>query len=109
MRLEFQLLSTGCREVVEAGSAPEFRDTPFGLDPSLVFETVKRRIQRSLVDFEHVLGNLLDSLGYCPAVLRLLLKRSKDQKVESALEKVERLSSFCHSVDCLHQSIAPLV
>ena len=109
MRHKLQLLSTGCSEVVEAGTAPEFRDTPFGLDPSFVFETVKRRIERSLVDFEHMLGNLLDSLGYCPAVLRLLLKRSKDQKVESALQKVEWLFSFCHSVDYLHQRFSLLV
>ena len=95
--------------MVEAGTAPEFRDTPFGLDPPLVFETMKRRIQRSLVDFEHVLGNLLDPLGDRPAVLRLLVKRSEDEEVEGALEKVERPLALVHGVDCLHQSIARLV
>src|SRR5215467_1750257 len=70
---------------------------------------MKRRVQRSLVDFEHVLRRLLDALGDRPAVLRLLLKRTKDQEVESALEEVERPLRGCHSVECRHQSIAPLV
>jgi hypothetical protein len=70
---------------------------------------MERWIQRSLVDFEHMLRHLLDPLGDRPAVLRLLLQRSEDQEVESALKKVERLAVRCHSVECRHQSIAPLV
>src|SRR5262249_9282139 len=71
--------------------------------------TMKCGIQRSLVDLEHVLRHLLDALGDRPAVLRFLLKRTKDQEVERALEKVELSRLWRHSVECRLQSIAPLV
>ena len=39
-------------------------------------------VEGSLVDLQHVVGDLLDAIGNRPAVLRFLLKRPQDKQVE---------------------------
>jgi hypothetical protein len=53
-----------------------------------VLEAVQRRIERSLLDREHVAGELQDALRDAPSVKRLARERLEDQQVERALEQV---------------------
>jgi hypothetical protein len=54
---------------------------------------VQGGIERTLVDRQHVAGNLLDPLGHRPAVHGAVQKGPKDQKIERALEKIEASST----------------
>ena len=53
------------------------------------FEAVQRRIERTLVDAQDVVGDLLDVLRDAPPVLRPESQRLENQQVERALENVE--------------------
>src|SRR4030095_6801555 len=97
-----QLLAPRSRQTVEARAASEFRHAHFGLDPSLMFQSVKSRIERALIDLEHVFGYLLDAFGNIPAMLRSVLERAENQKIQSSLQKVQA-AIFYHNVECLHQ------
>jgi hypothetical protein len=44
-----------------------------------MLEAVQGRVEGTLVDLQHVLGNLLDSLGDRPPMEGVLLQRAKDQ------------------------------
>jgi hypothetical protein len=53
-----------------------------------MLEPVQGRVQGTLVDLEHVLGKLLDSLGDCPTMERVLLQRAKDQQIQRSGEQI---------------------
>src|ERR1035441_2553903 len=53
--LAFQLLSSSCREAVESRAAPKLGYTRLGLDPTLMFQAVKRRIERTLIHLKYIL------------------------------------------------------
>src|SRR5262245_19764574 len=79
MRLDGELLPSRCRQPVVLRPPPQLRHLPLGFDPALMLEPVQGRVQGTLVDLEHVLGNLLNSLGDRPPMERILLQRAKDQ------------------------------
>ena len=83
-RFHSELTPSRAGEAVIPGAAPQLRDLPLGLDPTLVFETMKGRIKRALTNLQDVLGNLLDALGDGPAVQRVVLQRSQDQQIKGA-------------------------
>lgn len=72
--------------MIEASPASQLGDTPFGLDPSLMFQPVQRRIERTLIDLQDVFRNLLDAFGDRPAMQRTGLQGPEDQEIESALQ-----------------------
>jgi hypothetical protein len=49
---------------------------------------VQRRIQRALLNAEHITRHLLYTLGDSPSVLRPHGKRSQDQKIQCPLWKI---------------------
>src|SRR6266446_10404080 len=55
-----QLLAAGRGQFVIARLAIAIRHAPFRLDPALSFQTIKRRVKRSLLDMENFLRHLLD-------------------------------------------------
>src|SRR5438552_2356849 len=67
-----------------------------------MLEAVQGRIERTLVDAQHVVGNLLNPLGNRPAVHRTILEGPEDQKIERALEKIDAGYSR-HDVERLQQ------
>src|SRR5258706_1697594 len=59
-RLQPQLPASRSCQAVEAGAAAELENAPFSRNRALLFQTMERRIQRSLVDAQDVPRNLLD-------------------------------------------------
>lgn len=72
-------------------------------DPPSSFQPVKRRVKGPLLDPEDIAGNLLNSLGNRPTVLRLKLHGFKDEEIECALGR-----SICWSamLPCRFYSVA---
>src|SRR5579862_1161424 len=95
--LHFQLLAPGSGQMVEARAAAQLGNAPFGFDPTLMLQTVQRRIKRALIDLQNLFGDLLDAFGNSPAVQRAGLQRPEDQEIESALKKI-------HGVECRQQN-----
>src|SRR5215472_15961383 len=98
--LPLKLPSPRSRQSIEAGTASQLGNTPLGLDPALVFETMKRRIQRTLVRLEHILRYLADSLGNCPPMHGTAgLQSAENEQVQGPLQKIEArpLSHWCRS------------
>jgi hypothetical protein len=53
--LDFELFPARGSERVEARSSAQFRDTPLGLDPTTVFQSMERGIEGTLVHLQDVL------------------------------------------------------
>ena len=83
------------RQPVVLRAPAELRHRPFGLDPALVLEAVQGRVERALVDLQHVLGDLLDAFGDRPAVQGILLQRAQDEQVERAGQQIWDGGSWC--------------
>src|SRR5262245_41946094 len=76
------------RQTVEASAAIVFRGAPVRRDPSLLFETLKRRVERPLLHGENLVGELTNPLRNRPAVQRLEGDGLHDQQVNGALDEV---------------------
>ena len=87
-RFNGELTAAGRREPVILGPAAELRHLPLGFEPALKLEPVQGRVERALVDLQHVFGNRLDALRDCPAVQGVLLQRAQDQQVERAGQQI---------------------
>ena len=94
-RFDGELTAAGRREPVVLGPAAELRHLPLGFDPALMLEPMQGRVERALVDLEHVFGDLLDALGDRPAVQGVLLQRAQDQQVERAGQQIGGVGSWC--------------
>jgi len=81
--------------MVKTRAPAQLRDAPFGFDPALMFQPVKRRIERALVNLQDFFGNLLDAFRDCPAMQRTGLQRPENQEIESTLQEI-------HGVECRH-------
>ena len=53
---------------VLARAPAKLRYAPLRFNPALMLQTVQRGVQGALVDLKHILGDLLNPLGNCPAV-----------------------------------------
>ena len=87
--LYLQLLPPGCSQLIESRPPPEFRNSPFRLDPSLMFKAMERRIQRTLVHLQYFSRNLLDPFRNRPPVHGAGLEGTENQEIERALQKIE--------------------
>src|SRR6185436_7862993 len=74
-----QLFAAGFGQLVILGLAIVVRAVPFGDDPTLLFESIQSRVERTLVDVEHSIRHLLDALRNTPAVHRFQRQRLQDQ------------------------------
>src|SRR6185503_13042851 len=77
IRLVGKLLFSRSSQLVVLRLAIVLGAAPFGFDQALLFEPVQRRVQRSLVDDQHVFGHLLYALRDSPAVHWAKSKRLK--------------------------------
>ena len=88
-----ELAAAVAREPVVLGLAVVLRRVPFRVDPALLLQPVKRRVERALIDAQHVARDLLDALRDAPAVHRLERERLQDEHVERALQEILFLTS----------------
>src|SRR6185369_11311526 len=93
-----ELPSTRSRQRVEPRGTPGFRFAPFGPEPPLRLQAVQRRVERPLLNQQHVVRDLLDPLGNRPTVFRLERHDFQNQEIEGALNEILR---FAHRLDTL--------
>ena len=98
-RFNGELTAARRREPVILGPAAELGHLPLSFEPALMLEPVQGRVERALVDLQHVFGNLLDALRDRPAVQGVLLQRAQDEQVERAGQQI---GGSGHDVDCRH-------
>ncbi len=87
MRFFRELLSSDFRQHVVTRTPVVFAHAPGGADPFLGFQTLERRVERTVVDEKHVVGRLPDGAGNALPVLFTEQERPKDQDVEGTLEQ----------------------
>src|SRR5947209_19842049 len=68
--LLLELAPARLRERVELGAAARLVHLPLRGDPALLLDAVERRVDRSLLDFEHLARHLPDALDDAVAVQR---------------------------------------
>src|ERR1700679_1839164 len=81
-------------ELVELGFAARLGRLPCGFEQLLVFEAVKRGIERSLLDLQGLAGHLLNSLGDGVAVNGAERDHPHDEEVEGSLREIESVCGF---------------
>ena len=91
-------------EPVELGAAVVLGGALFGGDPAALDQPVQRRIERPLLDLQHVVRIALDGLGDGVAVRRPEQQRAQDQQVERALQQFDAVASSL--VDILGEAYA---
>ena len=75
-------------EGVELGDTAGFSGFGFGLDPALLLEAVKGRVERALLDEKDVIRYLLDALGDRPTMNSVVRQRFQNEEVKSALDEI---------------------
>src|SRR5437762_5888219 len=89
-----ELFPSGFRQRVELRASLVFGDAPLRGDPTLVLETLERGIERSLLDQQHVVGELSNPPRDGPPVQRLEHERLEDEQIERALDEVDRFHGY---------------
>jgi hypothetical protein len=90
--LSFHLPAAFPGERIKLRLAARFGFFSFGCEPTSVFQTMQRGIQRSLMDLEEILRDLLQPLRDGVTVAGTQRDNFQDQQVESPSEK------FCSGV-----------
>ena len=85
-------------QAVELRAAVVVRRAPLGLQQAAHFEPVQRRIQRALLDLQHVARRLLDELRDRVAVHRAAADRLQDQHVERARQERRFVFGVSHKL-----------
>src|SRR5215471_13289725 len=75
-------------QLVELRLPPGFRRRPLRSEPSALLETMEGRIERALLDLQHVAGDLLEPLGDGVAMDRSETHHFQDQQIERALQQI---------------------
>src|SRR5262249_36018855 len=88
LQFALQLPFAVARERVELRTAAQFRVFPFGLNPPLLLQPVKCRIEGSLLYGQDIVGKIQDSFGNAPAVQRLAPQSFENQQIQRSLEKI---------------------
>src|SRR5207245_3539397 len=81
------------RQPVELRSPVVLRDSRFDRNPSSLDQPVQRRIQRSLLDLQHIVGVELDCLCNGVPVRRPQQQRTQNQQVQGPLQQLDPLFS----------------
>ena len=76
-------------QLVELRLAVVLRGSPLGLDQALLLQPVERRVERALLDFQYVVGELVQAHGDAVAVVRPGAEALQDEQVERALQQVD--------------------
>src|SRR5215472_1708126 len=77
--------SSGC-EFVELCLAIVLACAPIRRHPAAIFETMQRRIERTLLDLKHLIGSVLDNVRDSVTVSWPGNQRAQDQHVERPLQ-----------------------
>ena len=91
---DIQLPAAFGRQSVELGAAVVLRGSALERDPATLDQAVQRRIQRALLDEQHIVRSLLNRLRDGVSVRRAQAQGAKNQEIERALEERDRLSIF---------------
>ena len=83
-----EALAAGGGELVEAGPAVVFGNTPLRPDQPLGLEPVERGVERTLLDAEDIGGDLVDAVRDPETVSRLVLEGAEDEHVEGAVDEI---------------------
>jgi hypothetical protein len=83
-----KLFAAGARQRIEFCAPRIFRVSPLGVEPTGTLESLERREQRSRIDLEHTLRQLLDASRNSETMHRLETQRLENQQVERALDDV---------------------
>ena len=67
-------------------------DGPFGTDPAVLFEFVKRWIERALADLQNFAGHLVDALRDGPTMHGLERDDFQDEQIQGALDEIRGLT-----------------
>ena len=73
-------------------AVPALRGFPLRAHPLLALQAMERRIERSVLDLQHVVGGALDVLGDVVAVGGPEAEGPQDQHVERALQQVDPIA-----------------
>src|SRR6185369_12861551 len=104
--LSFELSLSGFREFIKLSPSIVFRHSPLRLDPAAFLHTVKRRIERAILDFEQIFRRFVYALNETVAVHRSTRQSVQDQQLQRALHQVRAFT--CHEVsplDCQGQRL----
>src|SRR5262249_32120943 len=83
--LRLELLPAGARELVKLRFASGFVHVPARRDPALLLDAVERRVERTLLDVEHLVRELSNTLNDSVAVQLSQRERFEDQHIERSL------------------------
>ena len=86
--LALELLTTFAGQGIKFCRATEIGGFPRGNDPPLVLEPMQRRIERPLLNGQHIVGQFLNALGDRPAVKGFTGDCFENQEVERSLQKI---------------------
>ena len=89
--LGLKLFSARFRQRVELRLSPGFAVFPLRIEPAAIFQPVQCGVERTLMDLEKILGDLLEALRDAVAVPRAERKNLQDEEVQSPLEELR----FC--------------
>lgn len=87
-RFRLESPAPGCREPVILGAAIVLARRPLRVDPAVLLELVKRRVQRALPHPQLFVRHLADSLRDRPSVKGLEREHAKNEEVERALDEI---------------------
>ena len=80
------------REGIKLRATIVLRVAPFRTDPALLFQAMKRWIERALADLKCIFRNELDALRDAPAVHGFERDSFENEKIERALNEVGRFA-----------------
>src|SRR5262249_8065474 len=83
-----ELLSSGGSQFVVASFSIAIGDTPFGFDPPLCLQTIKSRVEGTLLHAQNFVRHLLNAVRNGEPVPRVMLERFQDQHVERAVNEI---------------------
>src|SRR6185436_4099940 len=90
--LSFELSLSRFGEFIKLGSSIIFRHSPLRLDPAAFLHTVKRRIERAILDFEQIFRRLVYTLDNTVAVHLPTRQSIQDQQLQRPLHQARPLT-----------------
>ena len=88
LELALELLPALARQGIELRAPAKVGFFPVGGDPSLVLEAMESRVERTLLNREHLAGQFLNAFRDRPAVQRIARDGLEDEEVEGSLQEI---------------------